>query len=138
MLPYTSIEADFNRKTIITVILPSSIACIDFTDIVVDDDILEGDQWFTICVGNSSAKVLIVDDDGKCFTGEIQFLSYVNIWGIFHTEVSVGFDPTAYTVPEGNSAQLTLVRMGTAEQSFVVTVTTMDGSATGWLTFTCT
>ena len=47
------------------------------------------------------------------------------------TEVSVGFDPTAYTVPEGETAELTIVRIGDAEEPVVVTVTSSDGSAEG-------
>ena len=47
--------------------------------------------------------------------------------------MSVRFNPTTYTTLEGDSSELTIVRMGDAEQSFVVTVTTTDGSATGWL-----
>ena len=47
------------------------------------------------------------------------------------TEVSVGFDPTAYTVPEGGTAELTIVRIGDAEEPVVVTVTSSDGSAEG-------
>ena len=43
----------------------SSRACIDFTNLVVDDDIaLEGDEAFTIVIGSSMAMVTIVDDDG--------------------------------------------------------------------------
>ena len=50
----------------VTVSAFSSRACIDFTDLVVDDDIaLEGDQAFTIVVGNSMAMVTIIDDDGE-------------------------------------------------------------------------
>ena len=46
---------------------PSSVACIDFTNIVVDDNIaLEGDQSFNICVGDSTSMVVIIDDDGEC------------------------------------------------------------------------
>ena len=82
----TSVGADFNRETTITVIPPSSMACIDFTDIVVDDDIaLERDQCFTICVGNSSANVVIIDDDSEsilhwsllCKTHILHFVSLV-------------------------------------------------------------
>ena len=57
------VEADYNPSTTITV---TTMACIDFTDLVVDDTIaLEGLQNFTICVGNSSAWVVIVDDDSE-------------------------------------------------------------------------
>ena len=60
------VEADYNPSTNITVTPPSTMACIDFTDLVVDDTIaLEGLQNFTICVGGSSAWVVIVDDDSE-------------------------------------------------------------------------
>ena len=56
---------DFGSSTNITVD-PGPVACIDFTDLVVDDDIaLEGDEAFTISVGNSTAMVTIIDDDGE-------------------------------------------------------------------------
>ena len=64
--PFPSAEEDYNSGTTILVTPPSTMACIDFTDLVVDDNIaLEGDQNFTICVGDSSAWVTIVDDDGE-------------------------------------------------------------------------
>lgn len=57
-------EADFNPSTVITVTPPSTELCTDFRDIVVDDNIaLEGLQNFTVCVGDSTAWVTIVDDD---------------------------------------------------------------------------
>ena len=55
------------------------MACIDFMNLVVDDDIaLEGNQSFTICVGNSTAMVTIIDDDG-----EYNIIMYVVILGHF-------------------------------------------------------
>ena len=49
-----------------TVAASSSRVCIDFTDLVVDDDIaLEGTQSFTIVIGTSTAMVNIIDDDGE-------------------------------------------------------------------------
>ena len=62
-------DADFNPSTTITVAPPGSKTCIDFTDLVIDDAIaLEGDQNFTIIVGESVAWVTIIDDDGKFLT----------------------------------------------------------------------
>ena len=45
----------------------------------------------------------------------------------------MSFDPTSYTVTEGEDgfAELTLVRSGDTSGATVVTVTTADGSATG-------
>ena len=66
MLCFLGTEADFSPSTTITVTPPSSMACIDFTGLVVDDDIaLEGDQSFIICVGDSTAMVVIIDDDSE-------------------------------------------------------------------------
>ena len=46
---------------------PGPRACIDFRDLVVDDNVaLEGDEAFTIRVGGSMAMVTIIDDDGGC------------------------------------------------------------------------
>ena len=45
--------------------------------------------------------------------------------------VSVRFNPTQYTVVEGGSVQLTIERIGDAQEPFVVLVTTTDGTATG-------
>ena len=59
-------DADFGGSSSITVDAFNSKACIDFTDLVVDDDIaLEGNQAFTIVIGNSMAMVNIIDDDGQ-------------------------------------------------------------------------
>ena len=59
-------EVDFFPSTTVTVTPPSSVACIDFTNIVVDDNIaLEGEQSFNICVGDSTSMVVIIDDDGE-------------------------------------------------------------------------
>ena len=49
----------------------------------------------------------------------------------FSLAVSVGFNPTEYTVLEGGSVQLTIERTGDAEEPVVVSVTTNDGNTTG-------
>ena len=60
------LDADFGSSASITVQPPGPRACIDFTDLVVDDTIaVEGNQAFTIIVGSSMAMVTIIDDDGK-------------------------------------------------------------------------
>ena len=60
------VEADYYPSTTITVTPPSTMACIDFTDLVVDNTIaLEGLENFTICIGGSASWVVIVDDDCK-------------------------------------------------------------------------
>ena len=58
-------DSDFGTSVPITVKAGSSKACIDFTNLVVDDNIaLEGLEAFTIVIGSSVAMVTIVDDDG--------------------------------------------------------------------------
>ena len=45
---------------------PGPSSCIDFTDLVVDDNVaLEGDEAFTIFIGGAMAMVTIIDDDGE-------------------------------------------------------------------------
>ena len=59
-------DADFGTSAEITVNPPEQRACIDFTNLVVDDTIaLEGNEAFTIIVGTSMAMVTIIDDDGE-------------------------------------------------------------------------
>ena len=48
-----------------------------------------------------------------------------------HSVVSVGFDPTSYTVLEGGSTDLIIVKNGDTEGPLLVTVSTNDGTATG-------
>ena len=60
------IGSDFGTSSQVTVEPPGPSACIDFTDLVVDDSVaLEGDEAFTILVGDSMAMVNIIDDDGE-------------------------------------------------------------------------
>ena len=62
---YTTADADFGTSTSITIAASTTRACIDFTDLVIDDNIaLEGSQAFVIMVGSSIATVIIIDDDG--------------------------------------------------------------------------
>ena len=60
-----SVVDDYYPSTIITVPADARIACIDFTNLVVDDDILEGNQSFTIHVRDSMSVVTIIDNDGE-------------------------------------------------------------------------
>ena len=62
------VGADFSsRGSSITVDPPGPVACIDFTGLVLDDNIaLEGDENFTILIGDSMAMVTITDNDGEC------------------------------------------------------------------------
>ena len=61
-------ETDYTSGTTITVDPPGPRACIDFTDLVVDDDLAsEGVEAFTISIRENGemAMVVILDDDGK-------------------------------------------------------------------------
>ena len=44
-------------------------------------------------------------------------------------EIIVQFNPTSYTVTEGGSTQLVVQKIGTAEQSVTVTLSTQEGTA---------
>ena len=58
-------DADFSSTATITLSPFSTRGCIDFTDLVVDDNIgREVNEAFTIVVGGSMAMVTIIDDDG--------------------------------------------------------------------------
>ena len=58
-------ESDYYSTASITVMAGNSKGCIEFLNLIVDDNIaLEGDEEFTIIVGSSTATVLIEDDDG--------------------------------------------------------------------------
>ena len=62
----THTDTDFRTSAQITINPPGPMACIDFTSLVVDDDVaMEGDEAFTIQVGDSVAVVTIIDDDGE-------------------------------------------------------------------------
>ena len=64
-------DSDFgtSAQIQITVNPPGGMTCIDFTDLVVDDNVaLEGDEAFAIMILGTSAMamVTILDDDGEC------------------------------------------------------------------------
>ena len=63
---------------------------------------------------------------------------YILTWKLCLIEIFsalVSFEPTSYTVTEGEdgAAELILVRSGDLSRATVVTVTTADGSAIGML-----
>ena len=61
-------EADYTSDTTITVNPPGPRACIDFTDLVIDDSLaFEGVEAFAISIRGHGemAMVTILDDDGK-------------------------------------------------------------------------
>ena len=62
----THTDTDFRTSAQITINPPGPMACIDFTSLVVDDDVaMEGDEAFTIQIRDSVAVVTILDDDGE-------------------------------------------------------------------------
>ena len=102
---------------------------------ITDDNVVESEEDFTavlsssesnVMIGENTATVSVLDNDGSLhfLKGMFQFFSLL---------VVVSFDPTSYTVTEGEDgfAELTLVRSGDTSGATVVTVTTADGSATG-------
>ena len=61
-------DSDFTSGTTITIEPPGPVSCIDFTDIIVNDDIgLEGEESFTIIIDGTPAMsmVTITEDDGE-------------------------------------------------------------------------
>ena len=46
-------------------------------------------------------------------------------------EVSVGFDPTTYAIPEGDSDQLVIRKVGETEGPIEILVSTSGGTAAG-------
>ena len=66
LYPNLHVDADFKPSKTITIFPPGSSGCTDFSELVCDDNIaLEGDQRFTITIGNSLAWVTITDNDRK-------------------------------------------------------------------------
>ena len=66
MLLLISSETDFTSGTTITIPAPGTGTCIDFTDLIVNDNIgLEGDEAFTIFINGTQfmAMVTITEND---------------------------------------------------------------------------
>ena len=60
---------DYTSGTTITIPVPGTRTCIDFTDLIVNDDIaLEGDEAFTIFIGGTPSMVTITENDGESNT----------------------------------------------------------------------
>ena len=61
-------DSDFTSGTTITIEPPGPVSCIDFTDIIVNDDIgLEGYESFTLFIDDTPAMsmVTITEDDSE-------------------------------------------------------------------------
>ena len=71
-------EADYTSGTTITVNPPGPRACIDFTDLVVDDGLaFEGVEAFAISIRGHGemAMVTILNDDGRVYISYHQIVS---------------------------------------------------------------
>ena len=61
-------DSDFTDSTTITIQPPGQVSCINFTDLIVKDDIaLERDEAFSLFIVDTPAMtmVTIIDDDGE-------------------------------------------------------------------------
>ena len=79
----------------------------------------------------ASATVNIQDDDSKLMKGSLHFLSPLHN-SFSSSAVTIGFNATAYTVTEGDSASVSVsVLNGTLARDVVVTLQTVADTATG-------
>ena len=82
---------------------------------------------------DTTATVNIADNDGKSvyrFTNFQQTLILFNTL-LFLTDLFVNFDPTTYSVTEGDLAELMVVLNRPSDHDVTVELTTSDGRATG-------
>ena len=111
------------------------------------DNVIENDEMFTLSLNSTdtaidmlmpqSATVTITDQTSKyshCHINRIE--EYVatrkNLnYCFFSSALKFGFDPSAYSVMEGESEVVTVTVMGvdTLERDVVLTVTSSDGTA---------
>ena len=82
-------EADYTSGTNITVDPPGPRACIDFTDLVIDDGLAsEGVEAFAISIRGHGemAMVTIIDDDGKLLPSYLcyMYLCLTGSCNIYH------------------------------------------------------
>ena len=112
-----------------------------------DDNMIEDDETFTLSLTSTdtaiamlmpqSATVTITDQTSKyilCHINRIE--EYVatrkNLnYCFFSSALTFGFDPSAYSIMEGESEMVTVTVMGggTLERQVAVTVTSHDGTA---------
>ena len=79
-------DSDFTSGTTIIIPVPGTGTCIDFTDLIVNDNIgLEGDEAFSILIDGtpSMAMVTITEDDGKFSVNEM----YKQTIATFHSQM---------------------------------------------------
>ena len=85
------------------------------------------------CICTSVAEVFCENKVFFCIPGPSSIIIVFLLFSQKLISVVVSFDPTSYTVTEGDDgfAVLTLVRSGDLSRATVVTVTTADDSAIG-------
>ena len=137
---YTSLSIDltFNSVTISQMVTVATS-----TDTVIEDEetftlsLTENDDAVNMLTPQS-ATVTITDQTSKyihCPLNRIE--EYVAarrnlIYCVFSSALTFGFDPSVYSVMEGESEMVTVTVMGgTLDRDMVVTVMTVDGNAVG-------
>ena len=91
MLRIVYTVADYTSGTTITVNPPGPRGCIDFTDLVVDDNLpYEGVESFVISIEGMAAMaiVIILDDDGKLIIYDCMYFSLIASCNIIFRIVS--------------------------------------------------
>ena len=132
---FTDVE-DYNG-TRITVDVPAGVLTQSFTIDIIDNDIVECDEMFSITIENVttcgvttgdviSSNVTIVDDDG-----EWSYYSVV-IYNYSPTEAVLSLNQTEYSVSEDDGQLLVGVALSrVTSQDVTVLVTITDGTTTG-------
>lgn len=87
----------------------------------------------SVSVAPDNATILIVDDDGKQAVNRTSVPS-VTISFLLDTVITVELENRTYTVPEnvGHVQVCAVIVRGSLERTVTVSLSTEDGSATGW------
>ena len=87
----------------------------------------------SVSVAPDNATILIVDDDGKQAVNRTSVPS-VTITFLLDTVITVELENRTYTVPEnvGHVQVCAVIVRGSLERTVTVSLSTEDGSATGW------
>ena len=141
ILPYTEDE-DFGSQGGSLRFVPGGPKDQRISIPITDDQQTENDEPLRVSLSSEdippgteaipSPMVIIIDNDiSERFTTLFQILEYNNYLFLFF--LVVGFDPTEYTVTEGEdpAAILTIVREGNLDLSANVTFMTVPGTAEG-------
>ncbi len=112
------------------------------TVMTTEDETQEGNEQFTATLANptnglqvgsaNTATVVIVDDDGKKNTF-FQFFYHLSIILsiCFLVVISVNFNPTSYTVEEGDQINVQIELSNPSTMPVTVEVSTMEDTADG-------